>query len=99
LTNSFQNIHDVETIVTKSLLNYLSKSSTTITSSQPFIGVTTKVITTEISEWSDTTATVKVQTMRTEQRGTTVSNTQQSGTVKLIKEGDQWLVDGIYWDR
>lgn len=97
---TFQNVRDVETMVTKNLLAYLTKTvSSTTPKNQPFIGVTTKVVTAEIGEWSDTAATVKVQVTRIEERGTQpLATTQQSGTVKLVKQGE-WLVDGIYWDK
>lgn len=96
---SLQNIRDVEVMVTKNLLGYLNRSATGTAKNQSFVGVTTRVITTEMSEWTDTAASVKVQIIRTEERGTQTATSQQSGTVKLVKQGERWLVDGIFWDK
>ena len=98
--NSFQNIRDVETMVTPNLLAFITRSASTSTvKTQSFVGVTAKVVTAEISEWSETQATVKFQTIKMETRGTQTTTTQPSGTVKLVKSGNQWFVDGIYWDK
>jgi hypothetical protein len=96
---SLQNLRDINSMVTPNLAAYLAKSATTSAKNQPFFGVTTKVITSEITAWSETQAEVKIQAIRTEQRGEQITTSQPSGTVKLLKQGDQWLVDGIYWDK
>lgn len=98
--NSLQNIRDVETMVTPNLYTYLSRSTTSSSlKNQPFIGVTTKVVTADITSWSDAAATIQFQAIKTETHNNATSSTQPGGSVKLVKQGAKWLVDGIYWNK
>lgn len=95
--NNFQNIKEVQDMVTPALWALIKP--TDVKRSGGFVGVTTQAITSELVKKSTTEVTVKVRTMRIEEKNSKVSNLQQSGVVTLIKNGSGWLVDKIVWEK
>ncbi len=96
--NNFQNIKDVETLVTQSLWSKISAPMSAKTTTGSFAGVTTKVISMNLTSWSDTKATVELKTMRTEEKNGTVTTRYQNATVEMVKVGTSWLIDKIVWN-
>lgn len=96
--NDWQNIKDVETLVTRSLWSKISASITAKNPNQSFVGMTTKVISMELLNWSDTKAKVELKTSRTEEKNGVVTTRYQSITVELVKVKDLWLVDKLLWN-
>ncbi len=96
--NNFQNIKEVETLVTLSFWSKISAPMNSKTSSQSFVGVTTKVISMDLTNWSDIKATVELKTMRTEEKNGVVSARYQNASVEMTKKGDSWLVDKMVWN-
>jgi hypothetical protein len=50
-----------------------------------------------VTEFSSTKAVVEMNSQRSTTKGTTTTDSTQAATVKLIKSGDNWLVDDIKW--
>ncbi len=96
--NNFQNIKDVETLVTRSLWSKISAPISSKTTAQSFVGVTTKVVSMDLTAWSDAKAVVEFKTMRVEERNGVVNTKYQNATVVLIKQGSSWLVDTLVWN-
>ncbi len=98
--NNFQNIKDAQTLVTQSLWLKISApiTSKTTTSAGNFIGMTTKVISMDLTGWSDTKATVELKTTRTEEKNGVVTTRYQNATVDMVKVNASWLVDKLVWN-
>jgi hypothetical protein len=96
--NNFENIKEVETFVTPAFWSKISAPMNAKSSTQSFVGVTTKVISLELTSWSDTAATVELKTMRTEEKNGAVSVRYQNATVDMVKIGGVWLVDKLVWN-
>ena len=94
--NNFQNIKEVKSLSTASLWTELSKKINSAPQTS-FVGVTTKVITSKVSDWSSGTATASLETTRTEENNGVIKNSQQSATVYLVYSSSKWLVDKFEW--
>ncbi len=96
--NNFQNIREVETFVTPALWSKISAPMNGKTTTQSFVGMTTKVISTDLTKWSDTKATVELKTTRTEEKNGVITTRYQNVTVDMVKTGGVWLVDKLVWN-
>ncbi len=99
--NDFQNIKDVEALVTQSLWSRISAQitpKTTTSAGQSFVGVTTKVISSELTSWAGDKAVAKLKLMRTEEKDGVVANRYQDVALELVKVGSSWLVDKVVWN-
>lgn len=94
--SNFQNIKDVQDLVTPSLWTKLKAKITTGPAAN-FVGATAKVITSDLSDWDGASATVQMQaTVVKEQNG--VSTTlHQNVVVSMVKSGSSWLVNDFTW--
>jgi hypothetical protein len=95
--NDSQNIKEVESLCTQALWSKISARIGATAGSQNFVGVTTRVITTDMTGWNGNAATIELRTMRTEERSGEVVNKYQNAEVKLVKSGENWLVDQFVW--
>lgn len=95
--NDFQNIKDVEMIVTKSLWSKIRAPMTSKTINQDFVGVTTKVVSMNLTNWSEIKAIVELKTTRTEEKNGTVTARYQDVVVEMVKENGLWLADKLVW--
>ena len=95
--NNFQNIKEVEALVTPALWSKISAPMNAKTSTASFVGVTTKVISLELTAWSDTAATVELKTTRIEEKNGAVSTRYQNAIVQMVKTGGVWLADKLVW--
>lgn len=96
--NNFQNIKEVESLVTRSLWSKISEPMNSKTTTQGFVGVTTKAISMDLASWSDSKATVEVKTTRTEERNGVMTTKYQNATAGLVKQNSFWLVDSFVWN-
>jgi hypothetical protein len=96
--NDFQNIKEVETFVTVALWSKISAPMNSKTTTQGFVGMTTKVISMDLVAWSGTIATVELKTTRTEEKNGAVSTRYQNATVEMVKENTVWLINKISWN-
>jgi hypothetical protein len=97
--NNFQNIIDVKELVTPELWQTLSAKIGKTQTAGSFMGVTTKVFTSELKDWGSKAATVSLSTAIREEKNGALSNRQQDLTVDLIKSGDGWLVAKFQWSK
>lgn len=95
--NNWQNIKDVQTLVTKSLWSKLS-SQMKAASTDAFVGVTTKVIGMDLTQWSDAKAVIKLKTVRTEEKNGKFTTYYQNASVEMVKQNEQWLADKLTWN-
>lgn len=96
--NESQNIKESQALVTRALWAKISTGLTAPSSNQAFYGITTKVISMDLSSWSETKAMVTLRAMRTEDKNGTVSSRNQTVTVEMVKEGTVWLANSIAWN-
>lgn len=96
--NESQNIKESQELVTPALWAKIGASLGASSSGQPFYGITTKIISTNITSWSETKATVSLKAMRTEDKNGTISSRNQNVTVEMVKEGEKWLASSIAWN-
>ena len=96
--NESQNIIEVQPLVTKSLWSKISAGIQTKTTNQPFVGLTTKVVTATLADWSASKAIVNLKTSRTESKDSAVTTRNQNVTVEMVKENGVWLANSIVWN-
>lgn len=91
---SYQNIRDVESIVTS---DYWAKISAPLTKAQDektsFIGATTVSISVVNSKFESNSATVTIRAAKTVQKDGALSSSYYDYTVSLIKRSSNWLVN------
>ncbi len=94
--SNFQNIRDVESLVTASLWKQMSpRLSGTRSPSGAFVGVTTKVYGTSLADWSASKADVKVLTQQSVEKDGATTSKNQNYTVEVVKQGSTWLVSSV----
>ena len=96
--NESQNIIEVQPLVTKSLWSKISAGIQTKTTNQPFVGLTTKVVTATLADWSASKAIVNLKTSRTESKDSAITTRNQNVTVEMVKENGVWLANSIVWN-
>ncbi|OGH87607.1 MAG: hypothetical protein A3J93_03725 [Candidatus Magasanikbacteria bacterium RIFOXYC2_FULL_42_28] len=96
---NYQNIREVQSLVTDNLWAQISKPLAGNSVSANFLGVTTNVIGTELLSWGSDVAVVAVKTTSVQDKNGVESNLARSGTVNLVKTDGQWLVDKFAWEK
>lgn len=94
--NNWQNIREIETMVTPALWSRLSKAIGSPQSGE-FVGVTTAALGGNLIDWADGKATVAVRVIRTTEKSGAVNRVNQEATVQLVKVSGAWLVDSFVW--
>lgn len=95
--NQGRNLSELIPLSTSNMKNYLSSIQLDY-SDQPFRGVTTKSISAEIIDISDSSAQVSVNTQKIETNDKLERSTfYQEATVDMVKVNDIWLVDKFTW--
>lgn len=97
--NNFQNIIDIKELVTPELWKTLSVKIGKTPTAGSFVGVTTKVFTSDIKNWADNSATISLSTAINEEKNGVFSDRQQNVTVDMSKSGDNWLVSKFQWEK
>lgn len=95
--NNFQNIKDVQALTTKLLWTKFS-SQMKAGSAGAFVGMTTKVIGTDLTDWSGTKAVVVLTTVRTEEKNGKITTNYQNASVGMVKQDGVWLANSFTWD-
>ena len=101
--NGSENILEVKSLVTTALWTTLSAkiSNQTINENQAptvaFSGMSTQVFNAELSNWTQTGATVTTQLVRTEEKNGTRTVKHQNAEITMIKQNGQWLVQNFKW--
>ena len=99
--SQYQNVRDVQTLVSKSYWNQLGAKIPVVKAGQnitvPFSSAATKVYSAKIVEWSDQLATVNLQAKIMEEKNGVIKNLDKQAKVDLISDGKNWLVDKFEW--
>ncbi len=91
--SNFENINEVQALVTPTLWQRI-RPKTAAPAAGSFIGVTTQVITMEITKFeADKIADITFSTLRTETKNGQDKRVQGTAIVTMVKQGDKWLVD------
>ena len=94
--SNFQNIRDVEGLVTPRFWRVLSPQLATTPATGSFTGVTTQVVMVSILNWQNTLATVELKTKQMTTKGTSpAATTYVTYKVKMEKLANAWLVDSV----
>ena len=91
--NDYQNITDVQELVTPEMWIKISARMKTAPTAGSFVGVTTNVISMDLGDWSADKAMVVFKTNSVEEKNSITSSTYQTVQVFLVKTGDNWLVE------
>lgn len=99
--SQYQNVRDVQTLVSKAYWLQLSAKLPAVTATQnttaPFASTITKAYSSKLSSWNDTSAIVELQVKITEEKNGIIKNRDQQAKVSLVKDGQNWLVDKFDW--
>ncbi len=96
--NQGQNLQELFNISTNSMRDYLQ--SIDLQYNTGFYGATTKTLSADITDLDEAAgeAIVLVQAQRIETKSDLSQNTYyQKAELELVKSGDRWLVNSIYW--
>lgn len=100
--SDFQNIADLFPFMTTSMQswaeNYAETQRASI-SDGVYVGVTTKSLSRKFLSFNENSAEILVSTQRRESTGAMVNETvaYRDMELKMVKEGDNWKVDGVWW--
>lgn len=99
-----QNITDSIELATASMQTWLKSQMKAPT--RDYVGEVTEVLASRLSEKTATNATVAIEAQQTVEAkkdgavgATNREIKQRKGRVTLVKTGNDWLVDGLYWDN
>jgi hypothetical protein len=95
--NQGQNIQEVKGLVTPELWQKIAPKSTT--PATDFVGVTTQVVTMDVSTFSASEAKLSFRTVRTQLKGGQTTSTQQAITLTMVKKDANWLVSDFAWQK
>lgn len=92
-----QHLVDVLPLVTPSMVVWLKTQSQE--QGQIYEGLTTRVVASQVSSFTDSRATILIEAQREIQSAAGLKLEQRSGRVELLKTNADWKVDGFYWDK
>ncbi|MDO8499252.1 MAG: hypothetical protein Q7S66_01160 [bacterium] len=95
--SNYQNIRDVQNLVTPEFWKVLEAKIGTVGKSNSFVGVTSVVPATDLTAFSDSAATVRLSVIQTTDNNGKVSTVQKQAVVSLTKFGNNWLVSKLDW--
>jgi len=99
--SQYQNVRDVQTLVSKSYWSVLSAKLPSIKPAQnvatAFSSTVTKAYGSKLVAWNEKNATVELQVKITEEKNNIVTHSDKQATVYLINESGSWLVDKFEW--
>ena len=96
----YQNVLDVEVLVTKNLWEQLNVklSPGAVNGAIPtFSSVVTKSYSSKLDNWSDKSALVELQVKITEEKNGAINSRDAGAKVFLVNESGNWLVDKFEW--
>lgn len=67
--------------------------------SEVYSGVTTRVIASRVEKIDDKSAVVAVDTQQVFSTSASQEIKQRSGRVDVLQVGDEWKIDGFFWDK
>ena len=97
--SNYENIRELETLATTRLWSSLSRQIKTASQSAGFVGVTTKVFSSEIANWKTDSAQVTVMALKNETKDGATTQSRVTASVGVIKSGGKWLVSDFAWQK
>ena len=94
--NDNQHIAEVLPMITKSMAAWAEKQ--TIEQSEDYQGITTKLIASQVEEIDEEKAIVSIDVQQVFSSNGVQNTEYKSGRVNLERDGDDWLVAGLYWE-
>lgn len=102
--SDFGNVTDLRGFMTDSMRNwadnYVEKARDNFSVSDAFYGITTKSVSYKIESFDMQSGTAKmtISTQRAESRENLEESVYyEDAVIEMIKEGNDWKIDGIYW--
>lgn len=96
--NDNSHIAAVQELATDSMLSWVNTQEQA-QSLRAYTGVTTEVIALTLTDFTPATADVSIEARQTLESEESVETRARNGRVELIRSGDDWLVDGFFWDN
>lgn len=96
--NNFQNIKDVEVLVTPELWARLSNKMKD-SASETFVRTITNVVSSEILDQKTDSAVVKLSVTKSEEKNGTTTTSQATVEVALKKISNEWLINSFTWQK
>lgn len=97
--NNYDNIREVESMVTGGLWKRISGRLSIPAAPGPFVGVTTRAVSAELGGWDSATADVLVQTHQVTVKNGVTTQTYQGVKIFFLKQGSNWLIDKFEWQK
>ena len=94
--NRNQHIDEAKPLATEQMAEWVEKQR--LSQERTYSGVTTRVIEHRLDSFQDGQATVAIGVQELHE-GVDTSTVYRHGTVRLVKEGETWKVDGLFWER
>lgn len=94
--NENQHIDDVLPLVTQRMRVFVESQVETF--HREYSGVTTRVVATKIENKTASAATVRIDVQRVTTAKNLTETAYASGRVLLAREGENWKIDGLFWD-
>ena len=94
--NKNRNIDDASELATENMLSYIASKSQA--QSLEYQGVTTKVISMDLIDFTATGATVQIGAQVESETTTSSLTSYKNGRVELKKIDGVWKVSGLFWD-
>ncbi len=94
----YQNIKDVESMVTENYWENLSVSINDNFEATSFVGVTTKAISSSFVSWDKTEAVLSVGVIETKEENGQTNKTNKNVIINVVKIGDDWLISSFSWE-
>jgi len=96
--NDFQNLKDVESLVTPELWKKISGPMAKPPSSS-FVAATVQVLSNNLTNWSAGAAEVTLKTNRTTESNGSTNQKYQGIKITLVKVSGSWLVANFEWEK
>lgn len=101
--SDYSNITDLKIFMTTTMRDWADDYVADLKSqkySGEYYGITTRTLTTKVINSSENSAKIEVTTERRETRADAPGDAyQQKMTLDLVKNNNEWLVDGAYWEK
>ncbi len=96
--NNYENFSDIRDLATDRLMNWLLSNKVDL-SNDEYKGLTSVVVASKVLEFNEDKAKVYLDVQQTKQIGIKVEKINNSVKVDLVKNNNQWLVDGVWWSK
>jgi hypothetical protein len=97
----FQNIDDVQTLVTAEMKDWLEQKKQESMEKYPingeYFGITTSAPISKVESFTEDKAMIVITTQRKETKNGETTNYNQDIKIEFTKQDGKWLISGAYW--